>query len=541
MLVLLIPLILNALAGDETLATVDARPVKASQLAERYAENKAQGRLLRPRDLLEDLINDDLLSADGYARKLDKAPAVAEAAERARRKAAAEHYLEKELYSTIRIDDAQVKALFHETGDSVRLKLIVLATEADARAAIDRLGKGAKFEVEGKQSLDPAASARGGDLGDLSRGMLDPILREAAFSAPLNRVQGPIALNLGFGVMLVTGRHIADEKELPARRAQIAGFATEQAKQASRRHLLMQLRGKYKATLDEDFLRSTGSANSASPQEADRVIGRAGDLTLRYGELLARMVRAFGSTAANSHASGFSVKRELALSDLDQLVLEVAAMEGGHGKSAQAEAAYKSAQRSAVIAEVALITRASSASPTLADLEAYLASHAAEFTRPPTRTCSQLVLKTKEQAAEIRGRLAKGERLEDLAAKVSIDRPTAARGGLLGTIDDRAIETLSSSGRQPALAAAIRSTKPNEVSEPTQTRDGWHLIRCSAPTPSQVARLSEVQQVVTQRLLLERGDEAVRAHLKALRSKAKVAVAEAAVQRAAAALTGGAP
>lgn len=538
MLELLIPLLLAAAPADETIATVDRRPITASQLVMRHTETKAAGGTPQAENLLADLINEELMAADGYARKLDRAPAVVAAAESARRRVAVERFLEKELYSTIRIDDEQVKALFHDTGDSVHLKVIVLASEAEAKAAIDRLSQGAKFEVEAARSLDPGAAKKGGDLGDLTRGMVDPKLSALAFSAPLNQVLEPVPLSLGIGVVMVVGRQVADEAELPARKAQIVAFATEQSRGVLRRHCVQQMRAKYKVELDEEFLKSTGMRNLATPQEAARVLAQVKGQPVRYGEVLASMAATLGGQATG-HMAGLTVKRDFAWNEVDRLVLETAALEAGEAKAPDAVAAGKEAERIAVIRELAAALRAEVPSPSRAEVEASLAANANEFTRPGTRTCSHLVLRSREEAALVRTRLAKGERFEELAPELSIDRSTAARGGLIGEINDNALAGLAQPGREPALAAAMKSPKPQEVSQPIQSKAGWHLVRCGAPTGPQLAKLEEVEKVIVERVRAERGHEAVIARIRQLRASAKVSTDAAAVQRVVASLAGG--
>lgn len=535
MLGLLVPLLLTGAQPEETIATVDKRPITAIQLAQRYAATKAAGGTPRVEDLLQDLINEDLLAADGYARKLDNTAGVVAAAESARRKLAVERFLEDELFATIKISDEQVKTLFHDTGDSVRLKVIVLASDADAKAAIDRLNKGSKFEVEALQSLNPVGAKSGGDMGDMTRGMADPKLKELAFSAPLNTVLGPVQLSLGSGVVMVVARYIADEKELPARRGQIEAFATTQSRAVYRRHYVQQMRGKFNVELDEAFLKSTGARNVATPEEAAHVIAQVRGTPVRYADVLSSM-RATVGAQASGHMSGTTVKREFAWSEVDRLVLEAAAVEAGYDKKPGPVAAGKTAERVAIIQALAETVRAAVPTPDRAALEAYLAGHSSEYTQPGTRTCSHLVLKTREEAALARTRVTRGERLEDLAAELSIDRATAPRGGLIGQLDDNRLAAAAKS--EPALAAALKPPMPDQLSEPVQSKDGWHLVRCSAASPPRVAKLQDVEQSLHGRIRAEWGNDAVVARMQQLRGKATVSIDAAAVQRAVSAMNG---
>ena len=533
MLALLTIALLHA-APDETLAVVNGRSITSSQVVTRVGETQAAGGVSQVDALVEDLINEELMARAGAELHLDKAPAVVAATEAERRKRAAERFLEKDLYGTIKVDDAQVKMVFHETQDRVQLKLIAVSSEPEANAIIARLAKGAKFETEALQSLDPSGK-KGGDLGELTRAQVEPKLVGLAFSAPLGTVQGPVPLPLGVGVLVVSSRTIADEALLEPRKAQLAAFVAEQSKVVLRKHYVEQMRNRYKVVLDEAFLKSTGARNEATAEESAHVLAQVGNQSLRYGEVVAILLRTFGTTSS-SHVSGLAVKRELAWSEVDRMVTEAAALEAGFGKDPEVQAGAKAAERAAVIRELAAQWRAGAPVASPAELEAYIGAHEAEFRRPGSRLCSHLLLKTREQAAQLREQIGKGARLEDLAAEYSSDRSTAARGGLLGVIDDAALASIA--GKEPALAAALAPPKPNEVSAPVQSRDGWHLVRCGPATAARVAGLAEVREEVAARVRSERGHEAVQAHLAALRGKAKITRDVGAAQRVASALNG---
>lgn len=521
-------------APDETLAVIDGRPITASQVVTRVSETQAAGGVSQVDALVEDLINEELMAKAGAELHLEQEPTVLAATETARRRAAADRYLEKDLYSTLKVEDAQVKMVFHETQDRVQLKLIALSSEAEARAVIERLKTGASFEAEALHSLDPSAK-RGGSLGDLSRAQVDPKLVGLAFTAPLGKVQGPVPLSLGVGVVVVVSRTIADEALLEPRKAQLAAFVAEQSKVVLRKHYLEQMRARYKVTLDEAFLKSTGSRNEATPDEAAHVLAQVGAQSVRYGDVLASLLRTFGTTSS-SHVSGLSVKRELAWSEVDRLVTEAAALDAGYASEPQVQAKAKGAQRNAVIRELAARWRATAPVASRAELEAFIAAHQADYARPGTRLCSHLLLKTREQATQLRTRLDRGAKLEELAAEYSADRGTAARGGMLGLIDDRALGAIAQ--KEPALAAALAPPRPNEVSAPVQSRDGWHLVRCGPATPAHLATLAEVEGEVTARVRTERAQAAVAAQLSVLRSKAKITRDPAAAQRVAQAING---
>lgn len=85
------------------------------------------------------------------------------------------------------VAEEALRAIFEEeapeSAEQVRYRIILLATEDDAQAALDRLRSGEDFAVVAQElSLDKASGEQGGEMGWIPRGMLDPALEEALFS-----------------------------------------------------------------------------------------------------------------------------------------------------------------------------------------------------------------------------------------------------------------------------------------------------------------------------------------------------------------------
>lgn len=526
--------VLGAVTPDEVLGQVDGRPVTARQFIERLKTRSSE----TPSDaraVLQDLVNDELLAREGYRQGLEKTPVVAAAAEAARLKLAAERFLEGQVYSNVKIEDTQVKQLFHETGDTARVQMIILASEDDAKALLVRLAKGAKFADEAKQSLDPAGVEKRGDYGELTRGQLEGELRDLAFTLPLGKPAGPVKLPLGVAVVLIAARTVADEATLPARKPDILRFAEAQLRSMLKKHIVDQLRAKAKVVVDQAFLASTGTRLDATPAQAAYVVARVGSRAVTYGAVLAQQRKSFGGSMG-SHMSGPRVKEELVWSDIDELLLQDAAVAAGFGREPETLEAARRAERDAVIREVANRTRAAVPQPGPTALRAFLEAHPTDYTRPPSRSCSHLVVRDESEAKQLRAQLAKGDRFEDLAVEHSLDQGSAVRGGLLGELDDRVLDGLGREQGEPNLAAAMRSAQPNVVSAPVKGARGWHLVRCGAVTPARRLALDEVRPQLTERAWFEQRQAAVGQLVSRLREGAKVSLDEAALQRVVASL-----
>ena len=98
------------------------------------------------------------------------------------------------------------------TMTTVCSKHILVATEEEAQVALDRLAAGEDFAaVAADVSLD--TSSEGGDLGCVQAGALAPSFADAAVSAPIGEVTGPVASDFGFHIIVVSERSTPTREE----------------------------------------------------------------------------------------------------------------------------------------------------------------------------------------------------------------------------------------------------------------------------------------------------------------------------------------
>lgn len=124
--------------------------------------------------------------------------------------------IEEELKKGITVSESEIKKYYDENQDRyaphprVHARKIVLASEADAKAVLGRLGKGADFTQVAKQSSRDASAAKGGDMGWISRGSMDPALEKTAFGLKEGQISPVIKTSDGFTILMA-------EKVIPGR------------------------------------------------------------------------------------------------------------------------------------------------------------------------------------------------------------------------------------------------------------------------------------------------------------------------------------
>ncbi len=87
------------------------------------------------------------------------------------------------------------------------------AAEAAIKSVENRLKKGEVFEDLARDASECASSERGGDLGFIARGSMDPEFEKAAFAMKPNKVSSIVRSSMGYHIIKVTDR--APAKVLP--------------------------------------------------------------------------------------------------------------------------------------------------------------------------------------------------------------------------------------------------------------------------------------------------------------------------------------
>jgi len=521
-------LLLLLVSASGIVARANGEAITEQQVVERLDRAQKMGLQVTPRNVVDDLVVDAIVAQDGYAKGLQRDPAVTAAVEQARHKLAANIFVAKEIDTAAKATDEQLLTMYHATADSAKVELITLVSEEVAKATLDRLGKGASVADESKFAVDPSQANGGGKPITRTRADLGPELAKPVFEGQLNTWLGPIKLPLGSAVVRVLERQVGPEQGFPAKKESLRRFVEDQLRHQYKSHFLTQLRKKADVKIDEDFLKKTGTSLKID-KNADHVLAKIYGQPVLYGNVVQEVARLAGGKEGG-HASGPTVKSSYASAMVDQLLLEHEAMERGYGKDPSLAEALKNTERDGILALTGQRVRDLAGAPSGAEVETYYKAHPAEFQIPSTRACAHIVSPSRDQANKILANLKRGDRFEDLARDYSHDQLSGANGGAIGNLGEAEIQRMSQSGEK-ALAEAIRTSKPGQVTDPVQSKVGWHLIRCQAPTPAKSRTFAEVRADLTVRMTEQRSQTALASHAEDLRKHAKIEIDEAAVSK----------
>jgi parvulin-like peptidyl-prolyl isomerase len=333
----------------DVLARVDDVAITRADVEERIRVLGPR-RALTPADVVPDLVDEALLAADARRQGLDRDAAVAEDLSAQRRRLAAEAYIAS-LGESIKPTEAQLRAMYHSSGDQVRLTVAKFLTEAEAAAAAERVRKGGDLAAEARHSPDPNLAATGGDTGLLSRVMVDPALVEPAFKEPVGALVGPVKLELGFALFRVVERTLADEAGFASRREALVEMARTRGVQQARSHLVEQLRKSSGVTLDEKFLDSLGTRTELTPAELAHPFAVVNGRPVPYAAIHPQVVELF--RVARGHGAGPAARQRIAWQEVEARLLADSAVAKGFDRAPSVQAVLPGIERNVLAAVVA--------------------------------------------------------------------------------------------------------------------------------------------------------------------------------------------
>ncbi len=167
------------------------------------------------RGLLDRWIETELLYQRAVKEGLEHDPPVAETLQQTRRQILADEYLQRELKNRVRVSNQEIQAYYDANIDmytqEVHLRHIVVNSPDEATQILVQLRAGGDFRTLAQRySVDPTA-ARGGDLGYLGKGAMNPAFEAEVFQMAPGEVRGPIASGFGFHIVQVVARRRAAE------------------------------------------------------------------------------------------------------------------------------------------------------------------------------------------------------------------------------------------------------------------------------------------------------------------------------------------
>ncbi len=278
--------------------------------------------------------------------------------------------------------------------------------------------------------------------------------------------------------------------------------------------------------------------------EKTQVVARIGDRVITLEEFEKRL--SGQSPFARARYSNANRKREL----LDSLVrFELIAMEAerkGYGKHQDVVLARKQAMvRQFTAQELGQLVKMSDIDDV--QLRAYYDGHPTEFNRPAQVRGAHILVASDADARallkklEASAGLSEAARLKafaDLARTESTDADTRERGGDLHFFGEPGVSKVVRGDAAPqvvtpvAKAAYGLANVGDWTSEPLKSSQGWHIVQKTAVRRAYTRDFNIVKNKIRNKLFRQKKHEAMEAYVSDLKSKSKIEIDDAVLEKA---------
>lgn len=190
-------------------AKVNGKPIPANRAEVLMANQLAQGQAKTPeleKAVKEELVRREVLAQAAVAKGIDKKSDVQAQVELARQGVLIGAYL-NEFARGVKITDEDVKKEYDTLKGALgekeyKARHILVEKEDEAKAIIERLKKGEKFEELAKASKDPGSKEKGGELGWANKASYVPAFSEAMTKLAKGKyTEAPVQSNFGWHVI----------------------------------------------------------------------------------------------------------------------------------------------------------------------------------------------------------------------------------------------------------------------------------------------------------------------------------------------------
>ncbi|MDO8930894.1 MAG: peptidylprolyl isomerase [Rhodocyclaceae bacterium] len=244
------PVLAKDKKAEGSVATVNGKSIPMNRADAMTAAQVAQGQPdsaeLR-KAVREELVRREILAQEAQRKGLDKKPEVQGQMDLARQGVLIGAYL-NEFVRAHPVSDETVKkeyeAIRSALGDKeYKTRHILVEKEDEAKAIIEKLKKGEKFDELAKQSKDPGSKERGGDLGWATPGSYVKPFSDAMVKLEKGKyTEAPVKSDFGYHVIM-----LEDTRELKAPALdEVKGQIAQRLQQKMVEQHIMEVRSKAK-------------------------------------------------------------------------------------------------------------------------------------------------------------------------------------------------------------------------------------------------------------------------------------------------------
>ena len=224
-------------ADDAVVAEVEGAPIYNSDIIAAYnllsPQIKQAGLDALYTEIRERLIQQMVVLKRAKEANLEDDPNVQQRVEAAKSRILHDYFLEQQIRA--RLSEEELRAAYENWADrnpprvEVRARHILVETEEEAKALIQRVGAGEAFaDLAREASIGPSAS-RGGDLGYFTQDRMVKPFADVAFALQANQYSSnPVQTQYGWHVILVEDRRESAQATFEEMRPELIRRAADQ-------------------------------------------------------------------------------------------------------------------------------------------------------------------------------------------------------------------------------------------------------------------------------------------------------------------------
>jgi len=169
--------------------------------------------------------------------------------------------LEENAVENIKISEADITKYYNDNKDKfaagprVKVRHILVDNEAAAKAILAQLKKGADFSKLAKEKSKCPSSQRGGDLGWVTQGRMDPEFEKAAFALKKGQMSGIVKSSFGYHIIICDDVEAKKEKSLDEVKLQIEKQLQNEKKEEALNQLKEQVKKDFPIVINEEYFK----------------------------------------------------------------------------------------------------------------------------------------------------------------------------------------------------------------------------------------------------------------------------------------------
>jgi len=257
-----------AKVGDKTISSKQIDKFVENlppQVSARYGASRIR------REIADGFVSMEMLAWEARQRGIDKRDDVKLRMQLMADQALARE-LEEEIRKGIKITDEEVKKYYDEHQDRygartrVFARQIMLTSEAEAKSVLEKIKKGGDFAGLAKQfSKDQGSAAKGGDIGLVSPGKLDPALDKAVSGLKEGEVSPVVKTDKGFYIMKADRVSASQEKPYDQVQKSIENLLKREKLTKIMNELKAEIKKKAKVEINEKYFTQFKDAAPEQP------------------------------------------------------------------------------------------------------------------------------------------------------------------------------------------------------------------------------------------------------------------------------------